>query len=55
MGANVRKHFTVVIYCNSPVILPFCAIKLHYLGNYCGMAVHYDSKCETNVTKQNLT
>jgi hypothetical protein len=52
---NVIKHFTVVIYCHSMVILSSCVIKLHYLGNYCGLAVNYDGICETNVIKQNLT
>jgi hypothetical protein len=40
-GANVIKLFTVVIYCHSTVILSFCVINLHYLGNYSGMAVNY--------------
>jgi hypothetical protein len=37
--ANVIKLFTTVIYCHSMVILSFCVIKQHYLGNYCRMAV----------------
>ncbi len=40
-GANVIKLFTMVIYHHSMVILSFCVIKLHYLGNYSGMAVNY--------------
>jgi hypothetical protein len=54
-GANVIKHFNVVIYCHFTVILSFCVIKPYYLGNYCGMAVNYHSICETNVIKHNLT
>jgi hypothetical protein len=54
-GANVIKHFTMVIYCNTTVILSFSVIKLYYLGNYCGMAVNYCGICETNVIKHNLT
>ncbi len=40
-GANVIKLFTAVIYHHSTVIPSFCVIKLHYLGNYCAMAVSY--------------
>ncbi len=40
-GANVIKLFTAVSYCHSMVISSFCVIKLHYLGNYHGMAVNY--------------
>jgi hypothetical protein len=54
-GPNVIKHFTTVIYCHSMVMLPFCVIKQHYLGNYCGMAVNYHGICITNVIKHNLT
>ncbi len=54
-GANAMKHFTVVIYCHSMVILSFCVIKLYYLGNYCGMAVNYHGISVTNVVKHNLT
>jgi hypothetical protein len=43
-GAIVIKLLAVVIYCHSIVILSFCVIKLYYLGNYCGMAVHYHGK-----------
>ncbi len=35
------KTFYQVIYCHSIVIPSFCVIKLHYLGNYHGMAVNY--------------
>ncbi len=42
-GANVIKLFTAVIYHHSTVIPSFGVIKLHYLGNYCGMAVNYCS------------
>ncbi len=38
-GPNVIKLFTAVIYSHSMVILSFCVIKQHYLGNYCRMAV----------------
>jgi hypothetical protein len=31
------------------VILSFCVIKQHYLGNYCRMAVNYCGICVTNV------
>jgi hypothetical protein len=53
--ANVIKHFTMVIYCHSAVILSFSVIKLYYLGNYVGMAVNYRGICETNVIKHNFT
>jgi hypothetical protein len=42
-GANVTKLFTAAIYHYSMVIPSFCVIKLHYLGNYCEMAVNYRS------------
>jgi hypothetical protein len=32
-------------YCHSMVILQFCVIKQHYLGNYCGTTVHYHGIC----------
>jgi hypothetical protein len=54
-GPNVIKLFTTVIYCHSMVILSFCVIKQHYLGNYCRMAVNYRGICVTNVIKHNLT
>ncbi len=54
-GPNVIKLFTPVIYCHSMIILSFCGIKQHYLGNYCTMAVNYHSICVTNVIKHNLT
>jgi hypothetical protein len=54
-GPNVIKLFTAVIYCHSMVIPPFCVIKQHYLGNYCGMAVNYHGICIANVIKHNLT
>jgi len=54
-GANVIKHFTLVIYCRSIVIPSLCIIKMHYLGNYCGMAVNYQGMCVTNVIKHNLS
>jgi hypothetical protein len=40
-GASVIKLFTTVIYHHSMVILSFCVIKLHQIGNYLGMAVNY--------------
>ncbi len=52
---NVIKLFTAAIYRHSMVILSFCAIKQHYLGNYCRMGVNYSSICVTNVMKHNLT
>ncbi len=54
-GANVIKHFTVVINCHSMVTMSFCVKKQYYLGNYSGMAVNYHGICVTNVTKYNLT
>ncbi len=42
-GANIIKHFTMVIYCHSMVILSFSVIKLYHLGNYYGIAVTYNS------------
>ncbi len=54
-GHNAIKLFTEVIYWHSMVTLPFCVIKLYYLGNYHGMAVNYHGICETNVIKHNLT
>ncbi len=32
-GPSVINFFTMVIYCHSMVILSFCVIKQHYLGN----------------------
>jgi hypothetical protein len=54
-GPTVIKLFTAVIYCHSMVISPFCVIKQHYLGNYCGMVVNYNGIYITNVIKHNLT
>ncbi len=54
-GPNVTKLFTAVIYCHSMVILSFCVIKQHYLGNYCGMSSNYNGIYLTNVIKHNLT
>jgi hypothetical protein len=39
--ANIKRLFIGEIYRHSMVIPSFCVIKLHYLSNYCGMAVHY--------------
>ncbi len=54
-GANVKKKFTMVIYCRSVVIPSFCVIKMQYLGNYGGMAVNYHGIFVTNVIKHNLS
>jgi hypothetical protein len=42
-GANIIKHFTIVIYCHSMSVLSLCVIKLFYLINFCGpkMAVKF--------------
>ena len=50
-GPNAIKLFTVVMYRHSMVILSFCVIKQHYLGNDCGMAVNYHGICVTNIIK----
>jgi hypothetical protein len=39
-GANVIKLFTVVIFCHSMVMLPFCVVKQY---NH-KMAVNYQGK-----------
>ncbi len=54
-GPNVINFFTMVIYPHSMVILSFCVIKQHYLGNYFRMMVNYHGICVTNVTKHILT
>jgi hypothetical protein len=54
-GPNVIKLFTAVIYHHFRVVLSFCVIKQHYLGDYCRMEVNYCGICVTNVTKHNLT
>jgi hypothetical protein len=38
-NVNDIKLFTVIIYCHSMVMPPFCVINLYYLVNYSGMAV----------------
>ena len=53
-GIDDIKLFTVVIYCNSMVIVSFCVIKQHYLGNNCRMAVNYHGICVINVIKTML-
>jgi hypothetical protein len=54
-GVNVIKLFTMVIYCHSMVILSFCVIKQHYLGNYHRMAVNYRSiKLFYNIGQKSL-
>jgi len=55
ISCDVIKIFTPVINYHSMVIQPFCVIKLHYIGNYCGMAVNYYGICITNVINHNLT
>jgi hypothetical protein len=42
--ANAIKLFSKVIYHHSMVIMSFCVIKLHNLGNYHGMAVNIHGK-----------
>jgi hypothetical protein len=54
-GLNVIKLFTTVIYRHFMVILSFCVINQHYVGNYCRMVVNYSGICVTNVIKHNLT
>ncbi len=49
LGANVIKLFTMVNYHNAIVIPSFCIIKLHYLGNYNGMALNYNGKMFYNI------
>jgi len=44
----VIKLFTTVIYCHFMVMLSFCIIKQHYLGNYCRMVVNYNGICVNN-------
>ncbi len=39
LGLNVIKHFTMVIYFHSMVILSFSVIKLYDLGDYGRMVV----------------
>jgi hypothetical protein len=54
-GPIVIKLVAAVIYRHSMVILSFCVIKQHYLGNQCGMAVNYLGICVIKVIKHNLT
>ncbi len=46
--------FTAVMHCNVMVILPLCAIRQCYCGNYCGVVINYHKICITNVIKRNL-
>ena len=43
------KKFTTVIYHHSMVMPTRCVIKLHYLGNYCGIRVIYRGKKFNNI------
>ncbi len=48
-GADVIKHFIVVIYHHSLVITSFCVTKLYYPGNYYGKTVNCHSKKFYNI------
>ncbi len=48
-GANIIKHFTVVIYYHSMEILSLYFIKIYYPSNYHAMALNYKGIFVTSI------